>query len=197
MALSKIDTAGLVADAVDNTILDLAGNYAFTGTVTGAGGGKVLQVVSTTKTDTASFSSASTNTFVDLSGLSVSITPSSTSSKILVIYTANVSQSTTATVHLRLVRDSTAIYVGDQVGSRIQSSSAFRTASTPYLLENHNLNGSHLDSPATTSSVTYKLQGTLGATYSGTYYVNRSASDSNSDVGSRTASSITVMEIQA
>lgn len=37
MALSKIDTAGLVADAVDNTILDLAGNYAFTGTVTGAG----------------------------------------------------------------------------------------------------------------------------------------------------------------
>ena len=37
MALSKIDTAGLAADAVDNTILDLAGNYAFTGTVTGAG----------------------------------------------------------------------------------------------------------------------------------------------------------------
>lgn len=38
MALSKINTGGLVADAVDNTILDLADDYAFTGTVTGAGG---------------------------------------------------------------------------------------------------------------------------------------------------------------
>jgi len=37
MAISKIDTAGLAADAVDNTILDLAGNYSFTGTVSGAG----------------------------------------------------------------------------------------------------------------------------------------------------------------
>ena len=37
MAISKIDTAGLAADAVDNTILDLAGNYSFSGTVTGAG----------------------------------------------------------------------------------------------------------------------------------------------------------------
>lgn len=37
MALSKIDTPALVADAVDNTILDVADNFAFTGTVTGAG----------------------------------------------------------------------------------------------------------------------------------------------------------------
>ncbi len=39
MALSKIDTPALAADAVDNTILDLASNFAFTGTITGAGGG--------------------------------------------------------------------------------------------------------------------------------------------------------------
>ena len=38
MALSKIDTAAIAADAVDNTILDLTDTYAFTGTVTGAGG---------------------------------------------------------------------------------------------------------------------------------------------------------------
>ena len=38
MALSKIDTPALVADAVDNTILDVASDFAFTGTVTGVGG---------------------------------------------------------------------------------------------------------------------------------------------------------------
>ena len=37
MALTKVQTGGLAADSVDNTILDVAGNYAFTGTVTGAG----------------------------------------------------------------------------------------------------------------------------------------------------------------
>ena len=41
MALSKIDTGGLVADAVDNTILDLADDYSFTGTISGAGGTSV------------------------------------------------------------------------------------------------------------------------------------------------------------
>ena len=114
----------------------------------------------------------------------------------MVLFTVNVSQSTTATVHVRLVRDSTAIYVGDQEGTgRIRSSSKWRNASTPYLLEVHNLNGNHLDSPATTSSVTYKLQGTLGASYSGTYYVNMPGSDGDYDFAPRTASSITVMEI--
>lgn len=198
MALSKIDTAGLVADAVDNTILDLAGNYAFTGTVSGAGGGKVLQVVSTTKTDTTSVVSTSTNTFADITGMSVSITPSATSSKILVMFTANVGQSTSSTVHVRLVRDSTAIYVGDDdSASRLQDSAVLRSASAPYSLEVGNLNGIHLDSPSTTSAVTYKLQAVLGASYSGTFYLNRSGADSNADFAGRTASSITVMEIQA
>lgn len=44
MPLSKIDTAALAADAVDNTILDLASNFSFTGTISGAGGGKLLNV---------------------------------------------------------------------------------------------------------------------------------------------------------
>ena len=47
MALSKINTGGLAADAVDNTILDLADNFAFTGTVTGAGGTPGLVHLST------------------------------------------------------------------------------------------------------------------------------------------------------
>jgi len=189
-------------DVADRNItadqLDLTDDYAFTGTVTGISAGKVLQVVSTTKTDTASFASTSSNTFQDISGMSVSITPSATSSKILILFTANVSNSTSATVHVRLMRDSTAIYVGDDdSASRLQDSAILRSASSPYSLEIGNLNGTHLDSPSTTSSVTYKLQGVLGASYSGNFLLNRSSGDSNADFGGRPASSITVMEIEA
>lgn len=188
-------------DVADRNItadeLDLTDDYAFTGTVTGISAGKVLQVVSTTKTDTTSFTSTTTNTFADITGMSVSITPSATSSKILVMFSCNVGQSTTATIHVRLMRDSTAIYVGDSAGSRLQDSAILRSAASPYSLEIGNLNGTHLDSPSTTSAVTYKLQGVLGASYSGTFYLNRSGGDSNADFGGRPASSITVMEIEA
>lgn len=156
----------------------------------------ILQVKSATQTAVASFTSSSTSTFVDLSGLSVAITPASTDNKILVMFNVNVSQSTTATLHVRIVRDSTAIYIGDAEGSnRIRSSALSRTASSPYSLELPNLGGTHLDSPSSTSSVTYKLQGTLGSTYSGTFYVNRSSNSSDVDYVGRTASNITVMEI--
>jgi len=188
-------------DVADRNItadeLDLTDDYAFTGTVTGISAGKVLQVVSTTKTDTTSFTSTTTNTFADITGMSVSITPSSTSNKILVMFSCNVGQSTTATIHVRLLRDSTAIYVGDSAGSRLQDSAILRTNATPYSLEIANLVGTHLDSPSTTSAVTYKLQGVLGASYTGTFYLNRSSGDSNADFGGRPASSITVMEIEA
>ena len=157
--------------------------------------GAVLQVLSAVKTDTASFSSSSTNTFADISGLSVTITPTATSSKILVSFTTNVSQSTTATLHVRLVRGSTPIYVGDSVGSRLQDSAILRSASEPYTYEIGNLQGTFLDSPATVNSTVYKLQGTLGANYNGTFYLNRSNSDDSASYGGRPASSITVMEI--
>lgn len=184
-----------------------------TGTITGitAGGlpdgiitraemgfaGAILQVVQTVKTDTTSFVSTTTNTFADISGMSVSITPSSASSKILVFYTANVSQSAGATIHLRLIRGSTSIFQGDAVGNRIGSTQVWRPNATQYTYDIGPLTGMYLDSPATTSATTYKLQGTLGVTYNGTFYLNRSPTDDNFDYSGRTASSITVMEVAA
>ena len=49
------------------------------------GGGKVLQVVQDTKLDRSEISVSSAGTFVDISGLSVAITPSATSSKIIIL----------------------------------------------------------------------------------------------------------------
>ena len=46
MPFNLIDTKSLATDAVDNTILDLTSNYAFTGTITGAGGGGLVKVSS-------------------------------------------------------------------------------------------------------------------------------------------------------
>jgi hypothetical protein len=161
--------------------------------------GHVLQVVSTTKTDTTTFSSTNTSTFVDIAGLSVSITPTSTSSKIFVLYQVAVTHNVTATQHMRLMRDSTPIGVGDAgSGNQLQDSVAVRISSgPPYEYATSTRCGFHLDSPSTTSATTYKLQGTLGVTYSGTFYINKSRDDRNEDYAPRVVSSITVMEIKA
>ena len=158
----------------------------------GAGGGKVLQVVSTCKTDTFS-SSAGSGTYADVTGLSASITPSATTSKIFVIVDAQVASTTgTNRAAVRLVRNSTAIDIGDAAGSRILASTAASSPNTDSL-ESSGI--SFLDSPSTTSSTTYKVQ--IAMLSSGTVYVNRSSSDGDSSVTPRTASTITIMEIGA
>ena len=161
---------------------------------TATGFGKVLQVVQTVKTDTGSFSSSNTNTFVLFPGMSVSITPSSTSSKVLVCWTANITPSI-GTGHLRLYRDTTSIFQGVAAGNRIGSTQVHRDAGTPYEYSVTALTGLYLDSPSTTSAIAYNLKGTLGSTYSGTFYINQTRGDGDNDYEGRTASSIIVMEI--
>ena len=158
-----------------------------------SGGGGIVQVKSTTKTDT--FDTTSTS-FTDITGLSVSITPKFSTSKILVTYHVNANmEDSTYVGALRLMRDSTPIFVGDASGSRTQASSYVKNLSGSST-ETHDYSGQHLDSPSTTSSVTYKMQGvTLDAGRQ--LNVNKSYSDSNAASQARTASSITVMEISA
>ena len=156
----------------------------------------IKQVVQTVKTDTASSSSSNTDNFVDCPGMSVNITPSSASSKILVQFTFNGGASP-GTLHLRLLRGSTSIFQGDAEGDRFGSTLINRTAGTPYVLEIAALNATFLDSPSSTSALTYKLQWTAGASYSTTLYLNRATNNDNEDYVGRTASSITVMEVAA
>ena len=177
-----------------------------TGTILTTGGtistsqlpaGSVIQVVSATKTDTLSTSSTS---FTDLTGLSVSITPTSASSKILIIYNVNVGWDQYRGLQLRLMRDSTAICIGDAAGSRSRSSNT-TFADTTWSFDTRAmwcLSNNFLDSPSTTSATTYKLQiGAIGETDGTNVYVNRSSTDGDSSVYGRTASTITVMEIAA
>lgn len=152
------------------------------------GAGAVLQVVSTTKTDTFSSSNASWN---DITGLSVSITPTSSSSKILVMYSLMTGETPGQFPMMRLVRNSTVISVGDASGVRQQVSSVAWSsgANNANMMQSMNF----LDSPATTSLTTYKLQ-TL-ATAGQAVFVNRNARDTDASSEPRAVSTITVMEI--
>jgi hypothetical protein len=159
-------------------------NYATAGTV--------LQVVSSTKTDTASTNS---QTYVD-TGLSVAITPTSSSSKILILISINVSHSDFGVkrMYFRVSGgNSFANYVGGSGASgHTDSFAVCHRAGDVYSMVT--ASGTYLDSPATTSSTTYKLQWSVETTAS-TAYLNRPATEDAN--GSRTASTITVMEIAA
>ena len=162
-----------------------------------AGGGKINQVVTASKIDTSTFSSSSTNTYVDLSGLSVSITPSAADSKILILMNAYFTYST-GMAHVRLMRDTTEIGSATPSSSQIGNIMGFRiNDSDPYGLSVWPASMNFIDSPSTTSATTYKLQGTLGSSYSGTFYINRSPNDTDANYGWRVPSNITVMEILA
>jgi len=137
-----------------------------------------------------------TTTFTDVTGLSVSITPSSSSNKILVIVTVNSSNQTEGYRNaFRLVRNSTPIGGGTAVGSRQSAFSNIQYASGGHGQLSHNTN--FLDSPSTTSSTTYKVQ-MIVETSSLTGYVNRSYNDSDNaePYAVRTSSTITVMEVK-
>ncbi len=157
------------------------------GALSWAGAGKILQVVQTVKTDT--FSAAST-TYTDITGLSASITPSSSSSRILVIVDAKLSNSGADSSMLKLLRGSTDIYIGDAASSRTRTSTSSGFTSN----EIYNTLVFYVDSPSTTSSTTYKTQ---IRSSSGTAYLNRSSTDSDNPLYARTASSITLLEVAA
>jgi len=155
-----------------------------------SGFGKVLQVVQTYKTDTSSTTSTS---FTDVSGFSANITPTSTSNKILVLVTiGGMGAGSSSQAYFRLDRNGSVVGVGDAAGNRKQVSGASIYSTDGNTMATTAFN--YLDSPSTTSSLTYKIQFSADA---GTIYVNRSNNDGNITTRGRGTSSITLMEIGA
>ena len=172
---------------------DLVANYpgvslALANHIDGLDGGKVLQVVSVTKTDTFTVTSS---TFTDVTGLSATITPISVSSKVLIM-TTMVWQPDVNTCHGRLMRDSTPIMVGNSAGSRTLATFSTRLVS---INDAFTTSAVFLDSPATTSATAYKIQ--VRHESSGSVFVNRASGDTDVAAYARLASTITVMEISA
>jgi hypothetical protein len=150
-------------------------------------------VVQSVKTDT--FSTAS-GTFTNVTGLSVTITPSSATSKVLLIaeVTGYVSDVTSSSYGFRFSGGNTSAYVGDLVGSRPQGAFGQSPGAHGGSRNQYSHVLLYLDSPATTSATTYNLQ-TSAPT--GTVYVNFSQTDDNNNRGWRNASSIIAIEVAA
>lgn len=153
---------------------------------------RVLQVVSTAKTDTFTTTSA---TYTDVTGLTATITPSSTSSKILIIaQVATGLPNNDSMGNLRISGGNATNYVANAASTRVQAvyGGYVNPALTGVIWS---FSMVYLDSPATTSATTYAVQGRKGST--GTVFINRSGVDTDDPNISRGASSITVMEISA
>tara|TARA_B100000900_G_scaffold403635_1_gene410948 strand:- start:21 stop:545 length:525 start_codon:yes stop_codon:yes gene_type:complete len=159
------------------------------GLPSGSSGG-IIQVKSTTITDKIAITT--TDTFTDITGLSVSITPTRSDSKILIFYDTQMSG--TEIMFIRLMRGSTPIKIGDDGGgNRIQvTQGGFKQEENQDKLVP--FGGTFLDSPATTSTTTYKLQARVYGT-SQYFKVNAPNNDSNASYTGRGASTITVMEV--
>jgi hypothetical protein len=157
--------------------------------------GSALQTISTAKSDTYSASVATNAETSDVTGLTVAITPSTNTNRILVTASLNLGIITGQLVGFRFYCNNTLIAVGDASGSRKQVTGSTLTFSSDYSVLTTGLTFYH--SPASTSAQTYsiRLVHTSGATQ--TIYLNRAAIDDNANYTLRGISTITAMEIAA
>lgn len=160
---------------------------------TPAGGSSAPIKVQQTFLDTT-VSLGSISTFTDVTGLAASITPASSSNKVLVSVCLNGwSTGSGSPVVIRITRNGTAVGIGASAGSRTRAGSSTTTSvanPTCVTLE-------FLDSPASGSSVTYQVQAVGRTSSASGVYCNRYDTDSDSATTLRTASSITLIEVNA
>jgi hypothetical protein len=165
--------------------------------VTSAGlpSGSVLQVKQGFYDDETNYSGAS---YQDLTGLSVSITPTSTSSKILIMCNVHCTVNNQHySIAFKVLRGSTAIGTGDATLAGNRDQVCFMTSQNGGGDHLGSANWQFLDSPSSTSALTYKIQ---AGSESGAGYRINANQVSNTNTGgnpkfARPTSSITVMEI--
>ena len=186
---NSIRSTSASADAIT---LDGSGNATFpanvtcSGTATGFGiGGKILQVVHQNLTTQMSTTSTS---YVD-TGLTASITPNATTSKVLIILSIAAIINADHNGYLRLLRDSTEINSGS--GGDTNSMFGINGNSTAFRYAPVMHTSNFYDTPSTTSATTYKVQVRSHSGYA--MFINRRGLDTNFGV----ASNITLYEVGA
>ena len=184
-------TAFALGDSGDTFTVPSGATITNNGTATGFGGGKIGQVISSSKIDTQSMTLSA---FTDITDLSVTITPSATDSKIFWTFTFSGGDNTNYGIAKIVYGDGsdlTTAAIHESAGNRIRGTTGWAYVTNAY--ETVTLSGQGLDSPATTSATTYKIQ----MATSGTFYVNRTvtwADDATTYAGIGT---LTVMEVLA
>ena len=177
-------TVGGLPDGIVDTDM-LAANAVSSAKLASGVGGKILQVVQNFKNDT--FSTSSTDTLVDITGFNITITPSSSSNKILLMSSCGIGLGTSSTVvHMELFRGSTQIAL-----SASSSQNYYGTATQyPYNREAQvRWSYNFLDTPNTTSAVTYQWK---CKSRSNSAYINNRFTE---DMG--TTATVIAMEVAA
>ena len=189
----------VIADSGDNTIISSNGSGTVTLGAAFPSTGKIGQVIQTNKVDT--FSSSSTS-LIDITGLTASITPTATSSKILVNLRISYSMGSAHNTGmiLRLLRGSTVISGGTASSNRPSALMRYNmaTAGDGYyslVYSTGDVSTNFLDSPNSTNSQVYKIQGKVDG--SNSLHINRTGYDTDSANYPRTNSTITLTEILA
>lgn len=191
LIVNSIRHTGASSDALT---LDSSGNVTCNGTATGFGGGKTLQVVNTIKTNTFSGQSIS-NALVDITGLTLSITPSSSSNKILIEFNVCMGSNNGCRNGIILSRSIgggsySVVTQADADGNR-QRMTTIGSAASQYIPQYQSI--SILDSPNTTSAITYKIQ--VWAESNCTFKINRIHTDSDNAAYGNGCSTITATEV--
>ena len=194
MAISQINTNSIATSAVSSAKLA-------SGVPTRAQmpTGSILQVVQTVSSTQTAYTSAS---FLTINELTTSITPTSATSKILIMVSMTIGTSANAYAFAKFQRNGS-----DIAGAKGSPTASSPTAATFEMLLNSNAGGfnqhaypnnyMYLDSPATTSSTTYSIVANGIQNAALTFYINR-ASGPNGDANNISAvSTMTLMEIAA
>ena len=168
------------------------------GLASGSNGG-IIQIRQTVLTAAISYTPTGPNTYNDMPNFNCSITPSSNSSKIMIVVGIGALHQESGTIAGKVQRGSTDIGVGDANGNRPRS--GFRMYGSAIYNTNHcgSYHYTFLDSPATTSATTYKLvtMAENGSSYP--VYLNRSVQDDDNAYSYRstTISTMTLYEVTA
>jgi len=156
--------------------------------------GKILQVVSTTKTDT--FSASVATGAVSSAAISATITPTSASSKVFILATISTDVSNQGDASAVIYRGGSVLSgaTGDSAGNRRRDTSGMshdtpdgRIIPTSPIM--------YLDSPATTSATTYDIRLGTDSALTQTVYLNRSEDNPDTTAASRPISTLTLVEV--
>ena len=161
--------------------------------LTGVSAGKILQVVSTVKSDVFSTTS---QTFRDITGLSATITPANSNNKVFVMAVIGCFNNDDASYVALTYGNNTAIIQGDSASGKTSCSTGAYSGGSSTGEGYYGARSApifKLDSPNTASAVTYKCR--IHGNNGNTVYVNRNQSDS-SQYAMRVASTITLMEVE-
>ena len=191
--MSTLSTNKIIpATSTTVTLGDSGDTFALSSGASATGFGKVLQLITLTngmKSDT--FTTTSTS-WTDVTDLSLSITPSSSSNFVVVsLHTPISNNYASARTHVQITRDGSAIAIGDAASSRTRGLAMYRGGDVDNV---DTISTFFRDAPSSTSSLNYKVQMKV---QSNTGVMNRNGLDGDADYTLRGITTFSLMEIGA